>query len=260
MRQGNGRGDLLGSAVGGYRLERLLGEDGSATVYLGALVEQARAGLCLPAQAQITVYPVPPTLPAEEQVAARARFERAVATAYAAKTGCGVATDFSKCPLVTLTTTPDSQSVARANAARRMWLKAMPHYPILVATDDFNTLSDFVSNGSAQFWEVAWIGEYPDPQDWLSTNLGCYGGYNDGNARDSTADTLMNTADESPDQATRLRDYQRAEQLMVTAVGWIPLSQATTWWETRPTVHNYAVSPASLIPNDTWQTIYLTAK
>jgi oligopeptide transport system substrate-binding protein len=181
-----------------------------------------------------------------------------LATAYATKAGCGTATDFSKCPPVTLTVVSDPQLVSQANAARRMWLKAMPKYPISVTTMDFNTLADYVSGGDAQFWGFSWIGDYPDPEDWLSYNMVC--GYNDSNACDNRADSLMSDADGNPNQAARLQEYQKAEQIMVTEVGWLPLAQATTWWEARPSVHNYTVSTTGLIPNDVWQAIYLTAR
>lgn len=184
-----------------------------------------------------------------------------LATAYAEKTACGTATDFSKCPQVTLTIESGDQSLLdQANAARRMWLKAMPKYPIIIATMDFNVLLDYVSNGSAQLWDLSWIGDYPDPEDWLSVNLGCNGGYNNGSVCVNAADSLMNDADGNPNQATRLQKYQKAEQILVTDVGWIPLYQAATWWETRSTVHNYTLTTTGLITDDIWQSIYLTAR
>jgi oligopeptide transport system substrate-binding protein len=181
-----------------------------------------------------------------------------LATTYATTSGCGTATDFSKCPPVTLTVASDPELVSQANAARRMWLKAMPKYPISIATMDFNTLVDYASGGDAQFWGYSWIGDYPDPQDWLSYNLSC--GYNDTNACDNRADSLMLDADGNPNQAARLQEYQKAEQIMVTEVGLLPLAQAITWWEARSSVHNYTVSTTGLIPADVWQAIYLTAR
>jgi peptide/nickel transport system substrate-binding protein/oligopeptide transport system substrate-binding protein len=183
-----------------------------------------------------------------------------LATTYATKTGCGTATDFSQCPVVTLNIVADPGLLAQAHAARQMWLKAMPKYPINIATWDFDTLSGYVSNGSAQLWELTWVGDYPDPEDFISNNMECGGGSNNGNVCDKAADKLLNDADANPSQTTRLAEYQKAEQLLVTDVGWIPLSQATIWWETNPTVRNYTVSSTGLVSQDVWQTVYLTAR
>jgi oligopeptide transport system substrate-binding protein len=181
-----------------------------------------------------------------------------LAAAYAADTGCGAATDFSRCPKVTLTVySSDSQAVAEA--ARQMWLKAMPRYPISIQMAGGGLLQSLSAKQQFQLQAQTWVGDYPDPQDWLSTNLTCDSPYNVGNACDRQVDQLMKQAGVIPDQAARLEEYQQAEQALVTEVAWLPLDQATTWWEVKPYLKNYTVSPNGLIPKQAWQTMFLTA-
>ncbi len=183
-----------------------------------------------------------------------------LAAAYATSTGCGTATDFSKCPKVTLTITSGSTDTQNeAAAAQQMWLKAMPGYPVSITSIDFNTLLQDLSAHKVQFWAIAWIEDYPDPQDWLSTNLTCSSAYNAGYACDPAADKLMAEADANPNQAQRLQQYQQAEQILVKEVGWLPLDQATNWWETKPYLIGFTITAGGLIPRESWQNMYIQA-
>jgi peptide/nickel transport system substrate-binding protein/oligopeptide transport system substrate-binding protein len=182
-----------------------------------------------------------------------------LATDYATKKGCGTATDFSKCPPVTFTIISGSEDLQNAAAAeQQMWLKAFPKYPITITSIDFNTLLQKTSAHQLQFWTLAWIEDYPDPQDWLTTNLACDSAYNSGFACDQQADTLMHAADANPDQTARLQQYQQAEQILVTQVAWLTTDQATTWWETGPHLQDYTVTAGGLVPRESWQTMYIT--
>lgn len=181
-----------------------------------------------------------------------------LATAYATDTKCGTATDFSKCPAVTFTIPSGSvDGQNEAAAEQQMWAKAFPGWKISISSIDFDTLLTNLNAKTVQFWAIAWIEDYPDPQDWLTTNLACDSAYNSGNACDQQADTLMKAADKNPDLKARLTQYQQAEQILVTKVGWLPLDQATTWWEVRPWVVNFNVAAGGLTPLQTWQQIYI---
>jgi oligopeptide transport system substrate-binding protein len=183
-----------------------------------------------------------------------------LATAYATDTKCGTANDFSKCPKVTLTISSGSTDEQnQAAAIQQMWLKAMPGYPITITSVDFNTLLQQMSAHTVQLWSIGWIEDYPDPQDWLTTNLACDSAYNSGLACDKQADALMKAADANPDQPSRLKQYQQAEQILVTEVAWLPLYQATTWWETKPYLVGFTVTAGGLTPRESWQNMYIAA-
>jgi oligopeptide transport system substrate-binding protein len=185
-----------------------------------------------------------------------------LATAYATETNCGTATDFSKCPKVALTIpSGDAGAATEAAEARQMWLNAMPNYPISIQVYTGGLVESLWSGPRhrLQFQAKTWIEGYPDPQDWLSTTLACDSAYNLGNACDQRAEQLMKAADANPDQAARLAQYQQAEQSLVTEVAWLPLDQATTWWEVKPWLRNFTIASDGLIPKESWQIMYVTA-
>lgn len=81
----------------------------------------------------------------------------------------------------------------------------------------FNPVSsDVYSNLTPQMYILGWCGDYPDPQNWLSTywRTGTFGarvGYSN-----PAVDALLAQADAERDQATRMALYAQAQQ-MVTA-------------------------------------------
>ncbi len=219
-----------------------------------ALDKQTIANTILHGAVQATNHIVPDGMPGynpallgpdgTQNLSGNTQAANQLATAYATDTKCGTASDFSKCPKVILTI--PSGSTDRANvaaAAQQMWLKAMPNYPITITSVDFNTLLQQMSANQVQFWAIGWIEDYPDPQDWLTTNLACDSSYNSGLACDPQADALMKAADANPDQVARLVQYQQAEQILVTKVAWLPLDQTTAWWEVKPYLVGTTPSP-----------------
>ena len=179
-----------------------------------------------------------------------------LATAYATEK-CGG--QMSKCPQVTLTISSGSQDTQNeAEAALQMWNKAMPGWPIKIATTDFNTLLNDLNAKTLQFWAIDWIADYPDPQDWLSLQFLPNSAYNSSNVSVPDANALMQKADKEQDQTQRMQDYNAAEQLLVTNVAWLPIDQVKTWWEIRPYVNNFSVDAGGLTTLDTWQSIYIS--
>jgi oligopeptide transport system substrate-binding protein len=164
----------------------------------------------------------------------------------------------SKCPPVTLTITSGSQDIQNeAEAALQMWQSAMPGYPIKITTTDFNTLLNNLAARTVQFWAIAWIADYPDPQDWLSLQFGTNAQYNDGNVLVPDANVLMDKADKESDQNQRMKDYEAAEQMLVTQVAWLPLDQPKSYYLQRAWVKNYMIDSQALTPLDNWLQVYI---
>ncbi|HEU5349820.1 MAG TPA: peptide ABC transporter substrate-binding protein [Ktedonobacterales bacterium] len=165
---------------------------------------------------------------------------------------------FSTCPTVVLTI-PSGQPELRAvaDSALAAWKKAMPGWPISIRTVDQGTMLQQLSNRQLQFWLFNWLGDYPDPQDWLSLQFLPGSDNNIGNVMVDQANNLMVKADAEEDQLQRMRDYNAAEQLLVVEVAWIPLYQTKVWWQNRPSVHNFAIASFGLTPLDVWPDIYI---
>ena len=171
---------------------------------------------------------------------------------------CGV--NAASCPPVTLTITIGSQDITNeAEAALAMWQKAFPGYPIKIATTDFNTLLGNLAAKKVQFWAIAWIADYPDPQDWLSLQFLPTAQYNDGNVNVPDATALMTKADAEQNQQQRIADYQQAEQLLVNQVAWMTLDQAKAFYQVRSYVNGYTEDAQGDVPLDQWQKMYIVS-
>ena len=148
-----------------------------------------------------------------------------------------------------------------------MWQKVLG---VTVATQalDYNTLLDRVTastnnaNG-LQFWGLAWVAEYPDPQDWLSQQFGngqVYNNMNYGQGQSqqtaSKVQQQMQTADSTMTASTRFSLYQQAEQQLVDDVAWIPTMQVTQTFLRSPAIVGIVDNGMGITPPDDWAKIY----
>jgi peptide/nickel transport system substrate-binding protein/oligopeptide transport system substrate-binding protein len=166
---------------------------------------------------------------------------------------------FATCPSVVLTIPsgqPDLTTVA--NNALAAWKQAMPGWPISIRSVDPTAMLQQLSNRQLQLWLFNWLGDYPDPQDWLSLQFLPGSDNNIGSVMVDQANTLMLKADAEEDPLQRMRDYNAAEQLLVVNIAWVPLYQTKAWWQTQPRVHNYAIASFGLTPLDLWTSVFLS--
>jgi ABC-type oligopeptide transport system substrate-binding subunit len=144
-----------------------------------------------------------------------------------------------------------------ASEARLMWHQAMPGYPITIKSLSFSDMFKEIGAGKAQLWTFPYAADYPDPQDWLSNLLLPDSPFDLGHVNLPEANTLMRQADADQDAARRLLEYQQAEQLLVTAVAWIPVYQIKAFYVARSFVINYQVTALGQPSSDAWQRIYI---
>ncbi len=183
---------------------------------------------------------------------------KALATAYATA-NCGGA--FSGCPAITISVPNDSPSAqAAVNAISAMWTAVAPGYPMSVQAMEPTALLQAEANHQAQCFYGSWLANYPSAEVWTSLQFGAGALNNAGSVSAPDANTLMANADAEADPTQQARDYQAAEQLLVTQVAWIPLAQTRLLWRTRSWAQGFALdamgAPAiyDVIPN-----IFLTA-
>jgi len=75
-----------------------------------------------------------------------------------------------------------------------------------------------------QAYYSIWGADYPDPQNFISQQLHTDTGNNNSHYSNAEFDKLVDQADVlNGDLKTRLELYNKAEQLAVTEVGWLPL-------------------------------------
>ncbi len=174
-------------------------------------------------------------------------------------------------PPITLTyATGLSTMDQEVTALIQMWQQVLG-VRVTPAPVDYNTLLDRVTaatnnpNG-LQFWGLAWVGEYPDAQDWLtlqfdkaSPNNNMNYGQNTSSdaARQQLTQQQLETADATMQQSTRSQTYAQAEQQLVNDVAWLPLYQVTTTFLRSPNVVGIVDNAQGIIPPDDWANIYI---
>ncbi|GAC1566857.1 MAG: hypothetical protein NVS3B14_11070 [Ktedonobacteraceae bacterium] len=117
-----------------------------------------------------------------------------------------------------------------------------------------------------QMWGLAWVGEYPDPQDWLTRQFDVGVPNNNMNygqnsskdaAQQQSTQQLLEGADANFQAQTRLQAYEKAEQQLVNDVAWLPMEQVTHVYLLKPYVIGMVSNVQGLIPPDDWATIYI---
>ena len=179
----------------------------------------------------------------------------------------------SQLPPIKLTYPVGSQDAANEIAAAiQMW---RTNLGISVKADpvDFNKLLDQMTaatnnpNG-LQFWAIAWIADYPDPQDWLTLQFNKGSPNNNTNyGQNTTTNALkqqavqqqLREADVNPDQNARLQSYMQAEQQLVNDVAWMPLSQRTATRLLKPYVTGLKFNAQGIFSPDSWANVYIAA-
>jgi oligopeptide transport system substrate-binding protein len=176
-------------------------------------------------------------------------------------------------PAVKLTYESGSQDTDNEVAALvQMWQTTLG-VSVKANAEDFNTLlTDIVAATNnpkgLQFWGIAWIADYPDPQDWTTlqfdkgvpNNNSNYGQNNTSDAaQQQQVQKQLEAADVNPDQTSRLQAYNQAEQQLVNDVAWLPVTQAGYSQVLKPYVKGMVFNPQLLIPPDDWGNVYIQA-
>jgi peptide/nickel transport system substrate-binding protein/oligopeptide transport system substrate-binding protein len=117
-----------------------------------------------------------------------------------------------------------------------------------------------------QMWGLAWVAEYPDPQDFLTRQF-------DAGVPDNSMNYGQNTSNDAAEQQmiqhqleaadanfqspARLQAYQKAEQQLANDVAWLPMEQVTQVYLLKPYVKGMASDAQGLVPPDQWASIYV---
>ena len=136
---------------------------------------------------------------------------------------------------------------------------------------DFNKLlgdiTGTTNTTTLQFWAIAWITDYPDPQDWLTLQFDNGAGNNNMNygqnhstdaAQQQATQKLMEQADLNLNPAQRLQQYNQAEQQLVNDVAWLPMDQVNATYLLKPCVHGFVLNHQGLTPPNDWGSMYIT--
>lgn len=167
------------------------------------------------------------------------------------------ADQLSQCPALTLeVAASDSQGLAAATAIARMWQAVAPGYPLDVRPEPRATLDARIASGAAQLYLGDWRPAYPDTSAYLDVAFGPGASGVSASAATPDVAALLAQGEAEQDPAQRAKDYQAAEQLLVSAVAWIPLAQWQAIWQTRPLISGVALdAQGALAVYDTAPTV-----
>ena len=93
-----------------------------------------------------------------------------------------------------------------------------------------------------QMFSLGWIGDYPDPQNFLDMLFHSESAYNHGAYDNPTLDALVEAARTEQDQDKRMELYHQAEQLLVEDAAWIPLYHGGGYYLVKPYVKGLIIS------------------
>ena len=123
---------------------------------------------------------------------------------------------------------------------------------------DANTYFGNLSpHGPYQAWNVGWLADYPDPQDWLSLQFHSGQIDNAADVRIPSLDALMAQADTEQDATKRIADYNNIEQQVIWQSAWIPYDQPEAIWLQRSWVHGFGLSSLEIMPDINWPSVYI---
>lgn len=97
-----------------------------------------------------------------------------------------------------------------------------------------------------QMYQLGWIADYPDPQNFLEILFHSGSTQNHGHYSNPQVDALLDQARGTPDEARRLQLYQQAEQLILDDAAWVPLYFEVENWLVKPYVQNFTIPPIKI--------------
>jgi oligopeptide transport system substrate-binding protein len=171
----------------------------------------------------------------------------------------------------TVSTSGDTDARNEAVAVQQMWQTVLG-VNVKIQDVSVNKLFELLDANPGnpkglQMWKVDWIGDYPDPQDWMtlqfakgaSNNTMNYG-QNPGPyaAQQQQIQQLLTQADGEGDLTKRMQMYNQAEQALVNDVVWIPMYQEISTFVRQPCVVGLVDNSQDLTPPNDWGSVYIS--
>lgn len=97
-----------------------------------------------------------------------------------------------------------------------------------------------------QMYQLGWIADYPDPQNFLEVLFHSESTQNHGHYSNPKVDTLLDQARGTQDAKERLALYQQAEQMILDDAAWVPLYFDVEDWLVKPYVQNFKIPPIKI--------------
>ena len=118
---------------------------------------------------------------------------------------------------------------------------------------DFSTLLDDARSGKLQTFELGWIADYPDAENFLDLLFHCGAVENHAGYCNQSVDALLEQAGVASDTESRLELYRQAETAIVDDAPCLPLWFGQNYYLVKPYVKGFEPAPM-IIPwmKDVW--------
>ena len=108
---------------------------------------------------------------------------------------------------------------------------------------EWDTLLDDLRAGELQVFEIGWVADYPDAENFLDLLFHSESGENYTTYSNLEVDELLEMARVEGDIDSRLALYQEIEQTIVTEAPWLPLWFGQNYYLVKPEVKGFIPSP-----------------
>ena len=114
---------------------------------------------------------------------------------------------------------------------------------VLIQQTEFATYLQDLNKRRFQMFQIGWIADYPDPENFLDLLFHSESNNNHTGFSNAEADRLLELARVEPDQAVRYQLYRQAEELIMAEAPWVPLWYSGEQYVLiKPNVKNYHLS------------------
>lgn len=101
-------------------------------------------------------------------------------------------------------------------------------------------------NPPYQLYQLGWVADYPDPQNFLEVLFHSESSQNHGNYSNPEVDALLDEARRTQDTEARLELYRQAEQMILSDAAWVPLYFGVENWLVKPYVQDFEIPPLKI--------------
>src|SRR3990172_2702933 len=117
-----------------------------------------------------------------------------------------------------------------------------------LSQEEFGLFLRDVDEGNFQMFDLGWIADYVDAQNFLDIKFHSASANNETGYTNAEVDALLEEARTEQDGAKRLEVYQQTEEVIVQDAPWIPLYHSKSNALIKPYIQDYFIAPF-VIPN-----------
>ena len=153
--------------------------------------------------------------------------------------------DLENLPPITMTTSGSFGATVSLDmeVVLQMWKKNLG-INVEFQQTEFATFLKDLHKRRFQMFDIGWIADYPDPENFLDMLFHSGSSNNHTNYSNPRVDSLLEQARTETDQTVRYQLYNQIEQLIIDDAPWVPLwYSGERYLLVKPNVHDYYLTP-----------------